>query len=65
MGRIHVLPVAVPGEVLKRTETVRVVGVSFTIRKLTTAPSASLTVYAMGSNCTVTAVRVQEQNKRT
>ena len=65
MGRINVLPVAVPGEVLKHTETGCVVGASFTIRNLTTAPSASLTVYVMGSNCTTTAVKVQERYTRT
>ena len=61
MGHVNVLPVAVPGEVPKSTETVCVVGVSFTIRNLTTAPFASVTVYTMGSNCTTTAVRMQEQ----
>ena len=54
------VPVALPAEVLKSTETVCVVGVSFTTRNLTTAPSASVTVYAMGSNCTMTTVKVQE-----
>ena len=65
MGHTNVLPVAVPGEVLNRTETGCVVEVSLTIRNLTTAPSVSLTVYAMGSNCTATAVKVQERYTRT
>ena len=59
---VNVLPVAVPGEVVKRTEIGCVVEASFTIRNLTRAPSVSLTVYTMGSNCTATAVKVQEQH---
>ena len=48
------LPLAVPGEVLKSTETGRVVMVRFTIWNITTAPSDSVTVYVVGSNSTAT-----------
>jgi len=51
------LPVAVPGEVLKSTETGCVVMVRFTIWNITT-PSDSVTVYVVGSNSTVTTTRV-------
>jgi len=49
--------VAVPGEVLKNTETGCVVMVRFTIWNITTAPSDSVTVYVVGSNSTTTAAK--------
>ena len=51
-GEMMCIPVALPGTVLKITETVVVVGVSLRIVKLTTPPS--LTVYIVGSNSTIT-----------
>ena len=57
---IKLLPVAVPGKVLKSTVTFWVVELSFTIWNLTTAPAASVTVYTTGLNCIVTAVRVHK-----
>jgi len=46
--------VAVPGEVLKNTETGCVVMVRFTIWNITTAPSDSVTGYVVGLNSTAT-----------
>ena len=51
-GEMMCTPVALPGTVLKITETVVVAGVSLRIVKLTTPPS--LTVYIVGSNPTIT-----------
>ena len=54
----NVLPVAVPGEVLKSTETGCMVMVRFTIRNITTAPSDSVTVYMVGTNSITTTARI-------
>ena len=57
------LPAAVPGEVLKSTETGCVVMVCFTIRNITT-PSDSVTVYVVGSNSTVTTTGYGDQHQK-